>query len=191
MNDGSQVSACWARWLAGAAALVVALPALAIAAPQPPQGAVLDVPERPDTVATLALPPAGGGASIVSLGLPGWPTTQNDLLAPFLLDPTLRGGDVVATASGLMVFEGRRGSEHQSTDFKSLASARSLTSAGRAELASMEQTMRSTPANIIMVAVMVPRSGGSAARLGRSAENSVVALAAPSANRPKIGAIIR
>ncbi len=59
-------------------------------------------------------------------------------LGPFLNDPTLRSGDVVVTAQGLMVYRGGGGSRHSPRDFVSLAKAGSKS----AQLAAIERANR-------------------------------------------------
>lgn len=46
-----------------------------------------------------------------------------------LRDPTLRKGDIVVTRSGIVVFDGRPGSEHMQSDFASLSRARNVSAA--------------------------------------------------------------
>lgn len=44
----------------------------------------------------------------------------------YLRDPTLRKGDIVVTRSGVVVFDGQRGSDHASSDFTALEDTRRL-----------------------------------------------------------------
>jgi hypothetical protein len=65
-------------------------------------------------------------------------------LGRFLRDPTLRRGDVVATADGLMVFRGSSGSRHTFRDFAPLSQSASLVSGkARTELAKLDGVVRS------------------------------------------------
>lgn len=65
-------------------------------------------------------------------------------LGRFLRDPTLRRGDVVATADGLMVFRGSSGSRHTSRDFAPLSQSAALVSGkARTELAKLDGVVRS------------------------------------------------
>jgi hypothetical protein len=63
-------------------------------------------------------------------------------LGKFLRDPTLRRGDVVATADGLMVFRGSSGSRHASKDFVPVTQARGLVASHRTELAKLDRAVR-------------------------------------------------
>jgi hypothetical protein len=73
-------------------------------------------------------------------------------LGRFLRDPSLRRGDVVATPNGLMVFQGRAGStSHRPSDFAPVASA-GVGGARRADLLTLDRTVRSSPANVEFVA---------------------------------------
>ncbi len=65
-------------------------------------------------------------------------------LRRFLKDETLRRGDVVVTAAGLMVFQGNSGSTHRAKDFVSVAKAAPMLSKKvRTDLAQFE-VVRST-----------------------------------------------
>ena len=71
-------------------------------------------------------------------------------LGPFLHDPTLRRGDVVATAQGLMVFQGKGGgTNHKPSDFAAVTSATSKAD----ELKALDQAMRRTPSVVEEVSV--------------------------------------
>jgi hypothetical protein len=64
-------------------------------------------------------------------------------LGRFLRDPTLRRGDVVATADGLMVFRGSAGSRHSEKDFVPLSRGGALVAArARTELARLNRAVR-------------------------------------------------
>lgn len=64
-------------------------------------------------------------------------------LGRFLRDATLRRGDVVATAEGLMVFRGTAGTRHTSRDFAPLSQSASLVSGqARTELAKLDGVVR-------------------------------------------------
>lgn len=52
----------------------------------------------------------------------------------YLRDPTLRKGDIVVTRSGIVVFNGQRSSDHQSTDFSALEDTKRLPKAQRETL---------------------------------------------------------
>jgi hypothetical protein len=65
-------------------------------------------------------------------------------LGPFLNDPTLRAGDVVVTAKGLMVYRGDGGPSHRESDFVSVSNASGLV-ANRQTLISLEKASRLTP----------------------------------------------
>lgn len=65
-------------------------------------------------------------------------------LGRFLKDPTLRRGDVVATADGLMVFRGNGGATHRAKDFVPVGkAAQLLPKKVRTDLAQMDQVVRS------------------------------------------------
>lgn len=65
-------------------------------------------------------------------------------LGRFLRDSSLRQGDIVATADGLMVFKGSSGSRHSARDFVPIAKAGSLVAGkSRAELAKLDGAARS------------------------------------------------
>lgn len=67
-------------------------------------------------------------------------------LGRFLRDPSLRRGDIVATANGLMVFRGSAGARHSTKDFVPVAKAGSLVKRGiRAELAKLDGAVRTGP----------------------------------------------
>jgi hypothetical protein len=65
-------------------------------------------------------------------------------LGPFVNDPTLRAGDVVVTAKGLMVYRGDGGPSHRESDFVSVSNASGLV-ANRQTLISLEKASRLTP----------------------------------------------
>ena len=65
-------------------------------------------------------------------------------LGPFINDPTLRAGDVVVTAKGLMVYRGGGGSSHREGDFVSISNASGLV-ANKQTLISLETASRLTP----------------------------------------------
>lgn len=74
-------------------------------------------------------------------------------LGRFLHDTSLRRGDIVATADGLMVFQGRGGAgAHKPSDFVPVASASVATGARRSDLISLDRTVRTTTANVEFVA---------------------------------------
>ena len=54
------------------------------------------------------------------------PPTLPGHLGPFLRDPTLRAGDVVATEKGLMVYRGAGGSMHSESHFLPVTAAKKL-----------------------------------------------------------------
>lgn len=70
----------------------------------------------------IAARATGGNASRLRAYVP--PKTGAGPLGPFLYDPSLRRGDVVVTAKGLMVFVGRGGAQHRAGDFRTYAVAR-------------------------------------------------------------------
>lgn len=75
-------------------------------------------------------------------------------LGRFLRDPSLRRGDVVATPTGLMVFQGRSGSaSHNPSDFAPVAAASSVRGARRNNLIDLDRTVRATNPNIEYVVV--------------------------------------
>ena len=64
-------------------------------------------------------------------------------LGRFLRDATLRRGDVVATANGLMVFRGSAGSRHAASDFVPVTQGGSLVaSQAKTELAKLDRAVR-------------------------------------------------
>lgn len=63
------------------------------------------------------MPPAPRANVTVPSGRAGSP------LAPFLGDPTLRKGDIVATRDGLMQFNGQESYEHSPNDFSPVHAA--------------------------------------------------------------------
>jgi len=65
-------------------------------------------------------------------------------LGRFLLDPTLRRGDVVATTQGLMVYLGPGGARHRPADFAPVSHAAS--GGRRGELEALDRTLRRRPA---------------------------------------------
>lgn len=68
-------------------------------------------------------------------------------LGRFLKDPTLKRGDVVVTAQGLMVFRGNRISTHRAKDFVPVTkSGPLLAKRTRTELAKLDQAVRSAGA---------------------------------------------
>lgn len=81
-------------------------------------------------------------------------------LGAFLYDRTLRHGDIVATPTGLLVFEGkRRAAEHQDTDFAPVATSRAVGLERRVEVLALDRTIRQTPSNVVMLAeALEPRS---------------------------------
>lgn len=104
--------------LAGAAslrflALAAALVACAVASGASAQSWGLDPGGliRIPTLEELTMPPAPRASVTVPSGSSVSP------LAPFLGDPTLRKGDIVATRDGLMQFNGRESYEHSPSDF--------------------------------------------------------------------------
>ena len=71
------------------------------------------------------------------------PPVMSGPLGRFLRDPSLRAGDVVATADGLMVFRGSPGSGHKEKDFVPLSQAKRLVArAARTELARLDKAVR-------------------------------------------------
>ncbi|MFN3890681.1 MAG: hypothetical protein ACK4MV_09815 [Beijerinckiaceae bacterium] len=70
-------------------------------------------------------------------------------LGRFLRDPSLRRGDVVATPNGLMIFQGRAGSNnHKPSDFVPVASAGGVAGARRSELLNLDRTVRAVTPNV-------------------------------------------
>ncbi|HEY8580989.1 MAG TPA: hypothetical protein VIL72_13950 [Beijerinckiaceae bacterium] len=63
-------------------------------------------------------------------------------LGPFLRDPTLRRGDVVATSDGLMIYRGEGGSSHQAKDFVAVASGARYVGGKATDLAALDQAIR-------------------------------------------------
>lgn len=87
------------------------------------------------------------------------PETMPGPLGRFLRDPSLRQGDIVATADGLMVFRGSAGSRHSPRDFVPIAKAGSLVAGkSRTELAKLDGATRSgsRDAQISIVAETTP-----------------------------------
>lgn len=92
-------------------------------------------------------------------------------LGRFLRDPSLRAGDVVATADGLMVFRGSPGSRHKEKDFVPLSQGkRFVARTARTELAKLDKAVRrgGRDANVSFVASneapIVAQDEGSALR---------------------------
>ena len=76
-------------------------------------------------------------------------------LGRFLKDESLKRGDVVATAQGLMVFRGSSKSTHRASDFVPVAKANSLLAKRtRTELAKMDQVVRSAATNFDAVPIV-------------------------------------
>jgi hypothetical protein len=63
-------------------------------------------------------------------------------LGRFLRDSTLRRGDVVATARGLMVFRGEAGARHSEHDFVALSGAKNFAAGNRADLVALEAALK-------------------------------------------------
>jgi hypothetical protein len=80
-------------------------------------------------------------------------------LGQFLMDPTLRRGDVVVTSEGLKIFTGNGGGTHSPKDFAALTSANQY-SAGKAPvLLAIDKANRSAAKPLVEVqAVPVPRA---------------------------------
>lgn len=79
-------------------------------------------------------------------------------LGPFLLDPTLRRGDVVVTSDGLKVFTGQGGSQHAAADFSGLAHASRFAAGNSSVLAAIDRANRFSAKPLVEVqAVPVPR----------------------------------
>ena len=111
------------------------------------------------------------------------PAVASGPLGRFLHDPSLRRGDVVATPNGLMVFQGRTGSNtHRSADFVSVGSPGAVNGARRADLINLDRTVRSSSPNIEFVAEKVePKALVIAKRADNDARSTVVA-----GNRPDV-----
>ncbi len=105
------------------------------------------------------------------------PAVASGPLGRFLNDPSLRRGDVVATPNGLMVFQGRTGSNtHRSADFVSVGSAGAVSSARRADLLNLDRTVRSSSPNIEFVAEKAePKALVIAKRADNDARSTVAA----------------
>lgn len=72
------------------------------------------------------------------------PEVLSGHLGRFLLDPTLRRGDIVATTQGLMVFQGSGGARHRPSDFVPVSYA--TAGSRRRELEALDRTLRRQPA---------------------------------------------
>jgi hypothetical protein len=70
------------------------------------------------------------------------PAVGNGPLGTFVNDPTLRAGDVVVTAQGLMVYRGSGGSHHSPREFIGLAQASNVVAGNRATLTSIDKANR-------------------------------------------------
>ncbi|MDP2358005.1 MAG: hypothetical protein Q8M31_18340 [Beijerinckiaceae bacterium] len=105
------------------------------------------------------------------------PAVASGPLGRFLHDPSLRRGDVVATPNGLMVFQGRTGSDsHRSADFVSVGSAVAVSGARRADLLNLDRTVRSSSPNVEFVAEKVePKALLIAKRADNDARSAVAA----------------
>lgn len=77
-------------------------------------------------------------------------------LGRFVRDPTLRRGDVVATASGLMVYRGAGGSWHDPRDFVPLSGGRDLVQGKASQLAAMDKAMKRDDSSGAAPAVTAP-----------------------------------
>jgi hypothetical protein len=77
-------------------------------------------------------------------------------LGPFVNDPTLRAGDVVVTAKGLMVYRGGGGPSHRESDFVSISNASGLI-ANKQTLISLETASRLTPRKPLGAETKPPR----------------------------------
>lgn len=105
------------------------------------------------------------------------PAVGSGPLGRFVNDPSLRRGDVVATPNGLMVFQGRTGSNtHRSADFVPVGSAGAVTGSRRADLLTLDRTVRSTSPNIEFVAEKAePKALVIAKRADNDARSAVAA----------------
>ena len=105
------------------------------------------------------------------------PAVASGPLGRFINDPSLRRGDIVATPNGLMVFQGRTGaSSHRSADFVPVSSASAVTGSRRADLLSLDRTVRSTSPNIDFVAEKAePKALVIAKRADNDARSAVAA----------------
>ncbi len=77
----------------------------------------------------------------------------------FLLDPTLRRGDVVVTNEGLKVFTGNGGSQHREGDFMALSRASQFAAGKSPVLAAIDKANRASAKPLVEVqAVPVQRT---------------------------------
>jgi hypothetical protein len=65
-------------------------------------------------------------------------------LGPFLLDPTLRRGDVVVTNNGLKIFVGPAKSQHRSSEFTALSTSSQFVSSNASTLEAIERANRAS-----------------------------------------------
>ena len=72
-------------------------------------------------------------------------------LGPFLLDPTLRRGDVVVTTQGLQVFTGAPSGQHSAAEFAPLAQASQLVKGNFTVLAAIDRANRFSDKPLVAV----------------------------------------
>jgi hypothetical protein len=73
-------------------------------------------------------------------------------LGPFLLDPTLRRGDVVVTNEGLKVFTGPAKSQHGSSEFTALSHSAQFASGNTSVLEAIERANRFSSQPLVQAA---------------------------------------
>ena len=121
------------RFPASAADLRSAPPASGVWRAAPPGAALYAQAHHPRTPGASAEASAKPAPYVAPPVMPG-------PLGKFLRDPTLRRGDVVATADGLMIFRGSSGSRHSPKDFVPVSQAGGLVAAiRRTELAKLDR----------------------------------------------------
>lgn len=90
-------------------------------------------------------------------------------LGQFLRDPTLRRGDVVATAHGLMVYRGPGGSQHRPADFMPVASEAAGAPWRRPELEALDRIARRQPSLVETTPIAYTAAASPAPALGEQA----------------------
>jgi hypothetical protein len=73
------------------------------------------------------------------------PVVGEGPLGPFVNDPTLRAGDVVVTAKGIMVYRGSAQAHHSDGDFVPVAEAAKIGGERRRDLAQIERVNKRAP----------------------------------------------
>ncbi len=91
------------------------------------------------------------------------PAVLSGPLGPFLMDPTLRRGDVVVTTEGLKVFTGSSNIRHSQADFAALARASQFAAGNSTVLAAIERANRFSAKPLVEVRAAPPAPARQAA----------------------------